>query len=460
MTLSLRPYQIEDLTTLLQHDCAGCFNEQRTGKTPVAISVMQARELDKVLVVCPASMMYPWASAWKEWADVDAIICEGTAKKRNKLIASWEHGPLIISYGSLRNTCRSDGAIELILKKKPEGCIADEAHRFKDPTTATAKAMYRMCRNIRYRLALTGTPSTNAPIDVYGILHWLYPDTYSSYWRFAEENFKVYDMYTGFNQSHKEIGDWLPGRKAIIAEELSKFTTQRKRRDVMPWLPEKNYIDIKLKPTKAQLKYITELEQYFETEDVVTQNILDRILRIRQICTAPEILNLPSRSPKMDWILQYITDYPTKPILIFTKFVSAIDILSNLLKEKRIENKAISGATPTRLRAEYVKEFQEGKYNVLILQIDAGKEGLTLDRAEDIIFIDQFPPAADIQQAEDRFIATTEERSHKGHTIFRLMLEDTYDMQLYKLVESNAASIDVINDYIKYIRKEGETNGM
>jgi hypothetical protein len=79
---------------------------------------------------------------------------------------------------------------------------------------------------------------------------------------------------------------------------------------------------------------------------------------------------------------------------------------------------------------------------------------LTLDRAEDIIFIDQFPPAADIQQAEDRFIATTEERSHKGHTIFRLMLEGTYDMQLYKLVESNAASIDVINDYIKYIRKE------
>lgn len=454
MTHSLRPYQIEDLNRLVQYDCAGCFNEQRTGKTPVAIEVMRARGLDKVLVVCPASMMYPWATAWKEWGGVDAIVCEGTATKRNKLINNWEHGPLIISYGSLRSTIKTDGAIDLILKKNPEGCIADEAHRFKDPRTATAKAMYRMCGVIKYRLALTGTPATNKPIDIFGILRWLDPEQYSSYWNFAEENFKVYDMYTGFNQSHKEIGEWLPGREAKMAEALSKFTTQRKRKDVMPWLPAKNYLDIKLKPTKEQLKYITELEQFFETEDVVTQTVLDRMLRVRQVCIAPEILNLPGASPKLNWILQYATDYPTRPVLIFTKFVSVINILSNVLKEKRIENRAISGATPTKQRAEYVKDFQDGKYNVLILQIDAGKEGLTLDRAEDIIFIDQFPPAADIQQAEDRFVATVEERSNKGHTIIRLMLEDTYDMQLYALVAKRASSIDVINDYIKYVRKE------
>lgn len=454
MTHSLRPYQIEDLELLLQHDCAGCFNEQRTGKTPVAIMVMQARKLDKVLVVCPASMMYPWANAWEEWAGVTATICEGSAPKRKKIIDNWNHGPLIISYGSLRSTRKTDGAIDFILNKKPEGCIADEAHRFKDPKTATAKAMYQMCNTIKYRLALTGTPATNKPIDIFGILRWLYPERYSSYWRFAEENFKVYDAFTGFGVSHKEIGDWLPGRKVKMAEELSVFTTQRKRKDVMPWLPAKNYLDIKLKPTTAQRRYLCELEEYFETEDVVTQGVLDRILRVRQICTAPAILKLPGNSPKLDWVLQYVADYPTKPILIFTKFVSAIQLLSEMLEEKRIEHKAISGRTPTSLRADYVKDFQDGKFNVLILQIDAGKEGLTLDRAEDIIFIDQFPPAADVQQAEDRFVATTEARSEKGHTIIRLMLEDTYDISLYTLVASRASSIDVINDYIKYIRKE------
>ena len=125
-----------------------------------------------------------------------------------------------------------------------------------------------------------------------------------------------------------------------------------------------------------------------------------------------------------------------------------------MLKEKRIENKVISGNVSPKLRKEYVDDFQAGKFNVLILQIDAGKEGLTLDRAEDIIFIDQYPPAADIQQAEDRFIATTEDKANKGHTIIRLILDDTYDASLYDLVAARASSIDVINDYIKYLRKE------
>jgi SWI/SNF-related matrix-associated actin-dependent regulator 1 of chromatin subfamily A len=454
MTLSLRPYQKDDLKILLEHDCAGCFNEQRTGKTPIAIMAMQARHLDKVLIVCPASMMYPWATSWKAWTGNDATICEGNAAKRKRIIDAWEHGPLIISYGSLRDTCRTNGAIEHILNKKPEGCIADEAHRFKDPTTSTARAMYRMCSTIKYRLALTGTPATNKPIDIYGILHWLYPERYSSYWRFAEENFKVYDMYTGFNKSHKEIGDWLPGRQLVIAEELNSFTTQRKRKDVMPWLPLKNYLDIHLKPTRQQRRYIAELEDYFETEDIITQGVLDRLLRVRQVCIAPGILNLIGNSPKLDWVVQYALDYPTKPILIFSKFVSAIDILCDMLKEKRIENKVISGNVSPKLRKEYVDDFQAGKFNVLILQIDAGKEGLTLDRAEDIIFIDQYPPAADIQQAEDRFIATTEDKANKGHTIIRLILDDTYDASLYDLVAARASSIDVINDYIKYLRKE------
>ena len=40
-------------------------------------------------------------------------------------------------------------------------------------------------------------------------------------------------------------------------------------------------------------------------------------------------------------------------------------------------------------------------------------EGLTLDEADVEIFIDVFPPAADIQQAEDRFVATTEAKKNK-----------------------------------------------
>ena len=154
-------------------------------------------------------------------------------------------------------------------------------------------------------------------------------------------------------------------------------------------------------------------------------------------------------------MLQYISDYPNKPTIIFTKFTSFIKLILQEFEKKKIRTGVIIGNTPPKQRQEYVNAFQTGALNILILQIDAGKEGLTLDRAECEIFLDQFPPAADIQQAEDRFVATTPERASKPNQIIRLQMKDTYDEECYKLVARRATSIDVINSYIKYLKKGG-----
>lgn len=447
----LRPYQVEDITKLLQYDCGACFNEQRTGKTPVAIMVMEVRQPDKVLIVCPASMLYPWKDAYKFWTGKDALVCVGSPKKRLQIVESWEHGPLIISYGCLKETIRTGGMLDDIIKKKPDACIADEAHHFKCHTTATAKAMYRLIKTCKYRLALTGTPATNKPVDVFGILHWLYPEEFRSYWNFVHDNFYTYKRYTGFNKSHMEIGEWLPTRRAAMTARLNTYTTQRKRKEVMPWLPPKDYLKVRLPATPLQNKYLTELEEYFETDNIVTQSVLDRMIRERQICVAPKILDLKGTSPKIDWIVEFLKDYPEKKVLIFSKFKRGIEILHQTLYEKRIVGQVITGEVSSKMRSVIVNNFQNNAYHYLILQIDACKEGLTLDNADVEIFMDVYPPAADIQQAEDRFVATTQDKKDKPHQIIQLMLADTYDEECYNLVERRASSIDCINSYIEYI---------
>lgn len=448
----LRPYQVDDIKKLLEHKQGGCFNEQRTGKTPIAIFTMEARQLDKVLIVCPASMLYPWKDAYKFWTGKNALVCVGSPKKRIKIIEEWEHGPLIISYGCLRETIRTGGMLEYILDKRPDACIADEAHHFKCHTTATAKAMYKLSITCPYRLALTGTPATNKPADVFGILHWLYPKEFKSYWDFIHENFHTYKQYTGFQKYHLEIGEWLPTRQDVMATYLSNFTTQRKRAEVMPWLPPKDYMQVRLPATTLQKKYLSELRDYFETEDLITQSVLDRMIRERQICLSPQIVDLKGSSPKIDWVLDYLSDYPDKKVLIFSKFKKGINLLHKALSEKRITGQVITGEIASKDRATIVDAFQNGDYRYLILQIDACKEGLTLDEADVEIFLDSYPPAADIQQAEDRFVATTEDKKNKSHQIIQLMIKDTYDEECYKLVERRASSIDCINSYIEYIK--------
>ena len=452
MDLTLRPYQKEDAEFLSTLNQGACFNEQRTGKTPIAIFTMEARQLNKILIVCPASMLYPWRDAYKFWTGKDALVCVGSPKKRLKIIESWERGPLIISYGCLKETIRTGGMLDDIIKKKPDACIADEAHHFKCHTTATAKAMYKLADNCVYRLALTGTPATNKPVDIFGILRWLYPDEYNSYWNFVNYNFHTYKQYTGFQKYHMEIGDWLPTRQTVMATLLNKFTTQRKRAEVMEWLPPKDYLKVRLPTTPLQNKYLSELKEYFETETLITQSVLDRMIRERQICVSPQIVDLKGSSPKFDWVLEYLKDYPEKCVLIFSKFKKGIQLLHKLLSEKRIEGQVITGEVSSKNRANIVDAFQRGEYRYLILQIDACKEGLTLDNADVEIFLDAYPPAADVQQAEDRFVATTEDKKNKSHQIIQLMLEDTYDEECYNLVERRASSIDCINSYINYIK--------
>ena len=447
----LREYQKEDVAKLLTVDCGACFNEQRTGKTPIAITVMQSRQLNKVLIVCPTSMLYPWRDAWKTWANDDVVVCVGSPNKRIKIIEAWKSGALIISYGCLKETIRTGGMLPYILKAKPNGCIADEAHHFKCHTTATAKAMYALSQIIPYRLALTGTPAINKPVDIFGILHWLLPERFNSYWNFVHENFRTYRQYTGFNKSHIEIGTWLPMRQAIMTQTLNSFSTQRKRKEVMPWLPDKDYLKVKLPPTKLQEKYLSELNEYFETEDIITQTVLDRIIKERQICISPQIVGLKGTSPKIDWIVDFMSDYADKSVIIFSKLIAGIELIHKTLSEKKIKGQVITGQVSSQDRAKIVDDFQNGLLRYIVIQVDAGKEGLTLDQADVEIFVDVYPPAADIQQAEDRFVATTQDKADKSHQIIQLMIEGTYDEECYNLVERRASSIDCINSYIKYI---------
>ena len=450
--LQLRPYQREDVEFLKAHQTAGCFNEQRTGKTPTIATVCKEKGFDLVLIVCPASALYPWQSEYKKWTGIPATVVTGTPAQKQTIVDNWTTGALIISYGSLK--AKNTDLLEYILLKKPDACIIDEAHRIKDRTTANAKAVFELAKYIPNRYALTGTPAPNKPEEIWSLLHFINPKLYKSYWNFISEYFITHTQSNSQGRMFKQIDCLKPSRVTDLQNILNNCATQRKRKDVMPWLPEKEYQKILLPATKEQQKYLTELQNYFETEDIVTQGILDRLTRYRQICLHPALLNLKGKSPKLDWIKDYLTDYPERPTIVFSKFTSFIHILDEDLNKSNIKHAIIVGATSAEDRYKAVNDFQAGKNNFLILNIDAGKENLTLDRAEACIFTDKFPPVGDLEQAEARFVATTKDRADKPHIIYELIIQGTYDEQLYELIEKRAAAVDAINNFKSYMKGE------
>lgn len=460
LSKQLRPYQEEDVVFLSRRKSSACFNEQRTGKTPVALAWIQSKQLKKVLIVCPSSMVIPWAEQYNEWTGRNCIALYGTAKQREKKLSMWTDG-LVIGYDCLKvcdhyakdtgEYSHSTGDLAEVLKHKDiDGVIIDEVHRIRNHKTKTADAIFRLSK-IENKLVLSGTPVLRSQEELYSTLHFLYPNLFTSYYRFLNYYFTMEQqtIYTASKKIQYNIPTTLK-RPEELTEFLDIISTQRKRKEVMPWLPDKMIQTLYLDPTKEQLKYLTELRKYFEIEEeVVTQGILDRLIRERQICLTPALLGLRGASPKLEWIKNYISDYPEKSIIIFSKFTSWLKFLHDNIET---ETGLFTGEQTKVQRNKLKESFQAGKLKILLIQIDAGKEGLTLDTGEVIIFTDVFPPVGDIQQAEDRFVATTTDKADKEHSVYYLVMKETYEVEIQKGLEQSATEVDVINNYQKYLK--------
>ena len=452
---SLRPYQLEDAKFLARLGAGACFNEQRTGKTPTALAACSMVGAKKILIVGPASSLYTWAEEFTEWLAKPCLIYTGTKGQQELCLQSWTDG-LVISYNALRPTvrnCRNTGAIYAIASRVCDAVILDEGHRIKNHTTANARGAFALC-HIPYRLVLTGTPGYSKPQDLWSILHFLYPNTFKGYWSFITKYFCVTEKTKRDGSTYKQLSGLNVEGQKLIQQVLPRIATQRKRKDVMPWLPDRDPpITVKLPLTFSQQQAIDELASTWETGEVITMGVLDRLIRYRQICLDPGLLNIKDGSPKTEWILQYLEDYPERPIIIFSKFTSYLMRLSACIKKK---HGVFSGATPLKERVQYVRDFQKSKIRILLLQIDAGKEALTLDTAEACIFCDRFPPIGDLYQAEDRFVATTESKANKLSLVYYLVMKDSYDEKLTQLITAQETEVVIINDFNKYIKERRE----
>jgi SNF2 family DNA or RNA helicase len=391
-----------------------------------------------------------WVEEYTRWTGDICVACRGTPSKREDIITSWQHGGLVVSYDSIKGNKKKVGDVVKLTKALPDSVIIDEAHRIRGRTTEVAKAVFCLSK-IPYRLALTGTPTPGRAYEIWAILHFLYPKQFSGYHSFLDLCFKSH-MCTNYSsgKQYKEVGDITDLGRRYIHGVLSKMSTNRKRKDVMRWLPEKDYDIIKLPLNKDQERYLDELEQYYETDTVITKGVLDRLIRYRQVCLDPGLIELKGDSPKTEWIIDYLSDYPERSVIIFSKFTSYLHRLHKLIPHAGI----IVGATSVGHRHEICRDVQAGKIKVLLLNIDAGKEALTLDTVEAVIFTDRYPPVGDIEQAEDRFVASVREKADKLHLIHILMMKNSYDEVLNQLISARATEVDVINNFKNYKRKE------
>ena len=444
----LRPYQRVDVAFLAQLPHAALFNQQRTGKSVELLSLFRYKEFKKMMLVVPSGLKLNWEKECSQWLPgIKATVIKGGPKQREKTyqtVSKQKEFIIIMSYDTLKLT----GELERIISTigSLDGLAIDEAHNIRNRKSQRTKAIHKLGKYARHRYVLTGTPSVKAGYDVWSLLHFLYPEKFRSYWDFLERYFVMKKHI--FAGSKQPTGEYL--RKEELENLLAMIGTNRKRREVMKWLPNKQYTVIPIELTPKQRKVYQDVAETFEHMDddgelkIDAPSVLAQMTRLRQVCLSPSMLDVQAPSAKEEFILEWLQDNQ-EPVIIFSMFTSYLEELKNTLEDKLKEKVVrINGKMSTREKQKSVEQFQSGKARILLANIEAAGTGFTLDKAQTTIFLDKHWNPAQNTQAEDRMVPISKERVHKMDVI-SLVAKDTYDEIIDALLAHKHNIAEAIN---------------
>ncbi|CFW93469.1 Putative SWF/SNF family helicase [endosymbiont DhMRE of Dentiscutata heterogama] len=446
---SLRDYQLADVKFLSRLKSVAIFSEMRTGKTPIALKVFQQWPVNNLLIITPSVLQQQWQKSVEEWLRKPAYIITYLDKKSRydfyqKLLSEPE---LIITVS--KDTFKIDSPRFKKIKKKwgtnHSYCvIVDEAHFLRNHQSQQSKSIYTL-KDAPYKMALTGTPVVNRSADIFGILKFLYPETYSSYWRFAEQYFyiykseirkgkKVYKIFRVQDFKNEQA-------RRELQEKISQLSVNRRQKEVLPWLPpviyQKEYL---LMEEKQQLVYSQWREKWKDYQP------LEVLANLKTLTLYPPALGLPGSGSKINYLVDFLKERKGQNIIIFsTRSETFLEPLATALAEKKITTGLIIGKTNFQEREENINKFQNGTLDILLCNIQSAGMGLNLSRAETIIFADRSYSPADNEQAEARFLPTTNSEPGRVRLVIDLICQGTIDEKILQLLKRKEDIIKVLN---------------
>lgn len=170
--------------------------EPGCGKTYGAIWVAQKLNADKrVIVACPKRVIPSWQTSIRTITGQEAKVLSRTTKARRANIESMlngEAGWWVINFELLVSLQKAVEAGKWpnasFSKKSFDMVVVDEVHRIANHRTQSFRAVKTL--KSKHRLGLSGTPAGNKPVNIYGVLKFLNPDSVNrSFYRFADEFF-------------------------------------------------------------------------------------------------------------------------------------------------------------------------------------------------------------------------------------------------------------------------------
>jgi SNF2 family DNA or RNA helicase len=189
--------------------------------------------------------------------------------------------------------------------------------------------------------------------------------------------------------------------------------------------------------------------------------ILQGLMKLRQICDSPAILNeeekLENHSIKLDELTREITENTGEhKTLIFSQFLGMLSLIKEKIAALNIPFEYFDGSTSATERERAIQNFQNNDdCRVFLISLKAGGVGLNLTAADYVYIVDPWWNPAVEQQAIDR---THRIGQTKNIFAYRMICVDTIEDKILQLQErKKVLAKELISDessFVKALSKE------
>ncbi len=319
----------------------------------------------------------------------------------------------------------------------------DESQAIKNPTSKRYKAT-RLIKS-RNRVALTGTPIENNTFDLYSQMTFLNPGLFGSPADFKKNYSEPIDK-------NKDIE-----RAKELQQIISPFLLRRTKEQVATELPPKTesvlYCEMGKEQRKVYDAYRNKYRDYLlgKIEDdglgKSKMYVLEGLTKLRQICDSPVLIKdediKTTESIKIKELINTVTEKTGQhKILIFSQFVTMLELIKTELEANKIQYEYLTGKT--RNRQERVENFQNNdEVRVFLISLKAGGTGLNLTAADYVYIVDPWWNPAVEAQAIDRCYRIGQDKSVMA---YKMICKDTIEE---KIIEYQKSKQKLASDIIK-----------
>jgi SNF2 family DNA or RNA helicase len=456
----LRDYQRAAVDWVLRNKRVYIGDEMGTGKTLSSLAAIAVADAYPVVVVCPASVKMGWQRQIDRFfpgLSDHVFICNG---RKSSPIPS-DAKVIIVNYDILFYWQMD------IVRASPKSVIFDEAHFIKNKKSKRTRAANNVALRRDIKIAMSGTPVTNRPIelmsqlsvidrldDISGGKNWWFIErycdpTHNGYGfdvRGASNLFELNERLRRhgilIRRRKEDVLTELPPKERIsIPLEINNRTEYEKiRNDIKHWVisevmsdPEVQRNSESLSDEAAQKYMIAEIRSRLLKANSALAIV--KLNALRRVCMRGKIKSA------IEWIDDFLTS--GEKIVVFCSHREAVDLLYAHLGERAVK---VVGGMGMQQRQDSIDRFvDDDNIRVVIANIDAAAEGIDgwQHVCSNVAFLELTWTPTKHHQAEDRC-----HRSGQTNPVscYYLMAADTIDERLASLIDHKRAVVSAIVD--------------